>query len=62
MSKKQEKTDSREFLKCQNFATKAIHTNIIPELWTGYSVVPGIIMSTTYKQSGPNINQVIKII
>jgi len=37
----------------KSFATKAIHAGQEPEQWESMSVVPPIVMSTTFKQYGP---------
>ncbi|CAG0894952.1 unnamed protein product [Cyprideis torosa] len=37
----------------EHFATNATHVGAEPEQWSCRSVVPHIVLSTTFKQSGP---------
>lgn len=37
----------------KGFATKAIHVGQEPEQWNHQSVIPPIVMSTTFKQPAP---------
>lgn len=37
----------------KGFATNAIHAGQDPEQWSHMSVVPPLVMSTTFKQLGP---------
>lgn len=46
----------------KGFATKAIHVAQEPEQWNSMSVVPPIVLSTTYKQHGPAEYKVIHIV
>lgn len=36
------------------FATKAIHVGQEPEQWSHQSVIPPLVMSTTFKQPAPS--------
>ncbi|XP_051163000.1 cystathionine gamma-lyase [Leptopilina boulardi] len=37
----------------EGFATKAIHAGQDPKQWSHYSVIPPLVMSTTFQQDGP---------
>lgn len=44
----------------EGFSTKAIHAGQDPAQWSHWSLVPPLVMSTTFQQNGPaehNVNQ-----
>lgn len=42
----------------EGFATKAIHIGQDPDQWNHGSVVPPLVMSTTFKQDAPAVHKV----
>lgn len=46
----------------KGFATKAIHVGQDPEQWSHQSVIPPIVLSTTFKQPAPAEPIVSKVV
>lgn len=42
----------------EGFATKAIHSGQDPRQWSHRSVIPPLVMSTTFRQDGPGEHRV----
>ena len=42
----------------EGFATKAIHSGQDPRQWSHRSVIPPLVMSTTFLQDGPGLHRV----
>lgn len=42
----------------KNFETKSIHCGQNPEQWNSRAVIPPIILSTTFKQIDPDVQEV----